>query len=102
MLWCIRSQTRSIISMPVVCSIFVCGSALAAETVPTSVTPRTEEQKETHAEVQKKQKKLKSKLKKNASPQEIGEAKSELQKARTEANQADSKQTNPISTPVEH
>lgn len=61
----------------------------ATETEPTAEKPVTAAQKKEHAEVAKKQKKLARKLKKKATPNEIGQAKKEVQTERTDANKED-------------
>ncbi|RYZ77240.1 MAG: hypothetical protein EOP05_02480 [Proteobacteria bacterium] len=63
--------------------------AFAGETRPTTATPLTSQQKQKHRNVKKKQIVLKEKLENNASPQEIGKAKAEVQSERVEANKAD-------------
>ena len=65
--------------------------AVSNETRPTTVTPTTVEQKETHRDVAKKQEILKKKLVQRASPEEIHKAKGEVQKSRVKANEADLK-----------
>lgn len=63
--------------------------ASADETIPTSITPETAQQKSTHDKVSKDQATLKKKLKEHASPAEIGKAKAKVQSDRTDANKAD-------------
>ena len=64
-------------------------SAFAQETKPTAVEPLTQEQKQTHADVAKKQKVLKKKLAEGAPAHDLSKAKADVQKERTKANAAD-------------
>ena len=73
--------------------------AHATETVPTGIPARSKEQKKAHHKVEESQKKLKKRLLEDASPNEIGAAKAQVQKDRTEANKADAIEQTKEATP---
>ena len=82
-------MNKNILHILIAGSLLASPALLATDTEPTAPEPVTAGQKKEHAEVAKKQKKLARKLKNKATPNEIGQAKKEVQTERTDANKED-------------